>query len=106
MLKTLFSHNRFVFGVVESYNQRTFLLMSTTSLAIKATHSVASYNVHGRHRLLAEVQLFTYKFSCLFFTNNVNFIVFLSNNNNNNNNTLFQTIVHMDNKKKIKYNVE
>ena len=27
-------------------------------------------------------------------------------NNNNNNNTLFQTIVHMDNKKKIKYNVE
>ena len=27
--------------------------------------------------------------------------------NNNNNNTLFQTIVHMDNKKKIKkYNVE
>ena len=27
-------------------------------------------------------------------------------NNNNNNNTLFQTIVHMDNKNKIKYNVE
>ena len=40
--------------------------------------------------------------------NNIEFTCNNNNNNNNNNNsnTLFQTIVHMDNNKKIKYNVE
>ena len=36
----------------------------------------------------------------MIFLTDVHLVKVTNNNNNNNNNTLFQTIVHMDNKKK------